>query len=348
MKQSVVDHDTSRDSLIDIAPAFPGEWYRDLFGNNASAMIIVDPETGLVRDANTAASRLYGMGRDELIGINIGRINTASEAEIRLRITQSLGEPGLVHEFSHRTATGLAEVVAVSTYPFEAYGSSYILSSIRPLGAGMPNTRDREQLLKNEGIALRRELDHRVRNNLQFLRSLISIERKRDSPDAQAKEFERLEGFIEVIANVYETAIDNQKGGFIEAKDLFELLLASEGLGACADKVACSVEMDLGLRLDQAISIGLLFKMMLFNATAGAGRKEHAIFRIRGNAVHGMAEMEIEDNLPPSRTTEFGTELLTKAATAQISATLDFRTSEDGQGTIYALKFPLYRLLPLV
>jgi PAS domain S-box-containing protein len=348
MKQSVLDLDDTWISPFDIAPAFPGEWYRELFANNASAMIVVDSKTGLIRDANAAAARLYGMDRHELLGINIGQINTASEAEIRLRITQSLGEPGLVHEFSHRTATGLVEEVAVSTYPFEAYGSSYILSSIRLLGTSMPNIRKRELLLKNEGMALRRELDHRVRNNLQFLRSLIGIERKRKSPEAQTKEFERLEGFIEVIANVYETTIDNQKGGLIKAKDLFELLLASEGLGACADKLACSVEMDLDLRLDQAISIGLLFKMMLFNATDGAGRREHAIFRIRGNTDSGMAAMEIEDNLPPSQTTEFGTELITKAATAQISATLDIRTKEDGQGTIYALKFPLYRLLPLV
>ncbi len=49
--------------------------YRSLFQNNRAVMLIIDPETRCIVDANPAAARFYGYGEAELRGMPLSRIN---------------------------------------------------------------------------------------------------------------------------------------------------------------------------------------------------------------------------------------------------------------------------------
>ena len=53
------------------------ENYREIFFNDHTVMMLIDPITGDIIDANIAASNFYGYKRDKLIKMNIADINVS-------------------------------------------------------------------------------------------------------------------------------------------------------------------------------------------------------------------------------------------------------------------------------
>ncbi|HET9751305.1 MAG TPA: PAS domain S-box protein, partial [Myxococcales bacterium] len=45
--------------------------YRDLFESVSEALVVVDPRTGIIQDANPRASELYGVPRDRMLGASV-------------------------------------------------------------------------------------------------------------------------------------------------------------------------------------------------------------------------------------------------------------------------------------
>ncbi len=82
------------------------ERYRAVFRNDHTIMLVTDPETLRIVDANEAAEAFYGHTRDELASMSITDIDTAHPEIIRARAQAvASGEPQIVHT-QHRTANG--------------------------------------------------------------------------------------------------------------------------------------------------------------------------------------------------------------------------------------------------
>jgi len=58
-----------------------------IFSNQHIPLLIIDPETGGIIDANHAAANCYGCSREELLALNIGDAGNLSKEEISKRIT---------------------------------------------------------------------------------------------------------------------------------------------------------------------------------------------------------------------------------------------------------------------
>lgn len=56
--------------------------YRALFENTYAVMLLLDPDTGHIIDANPAAASFYGWSREQLLAMNVSAINTLSQEEI--------------------------------------------------------------------------------------------------------------------------------------------------------------------------------------------------------------------------------------------------------------------------
>lgn len=56
--------------------------YRSIFENNHAVMLLIDPVTRKIVDVNPAAVKFYGYSRNELISMDMNKINTLSEQEI--------------------------------------------------------------------------------------------------------------------------------------------------------------------------------------------------------------------------------------------------------------------------
>ena len=105
------------------------ERYRSLFENNHAAMLIVDPDGGLIVDANPAACRFYGWTREELRHAPLSRINALPAEELQAAMNRA--RTGSSHHFffPHRLADGSLRDVEVFTGPV-IFGGRQLLHTI--------------------------------------------------------------------------------------------------------------------------------------------------------------------------------------------------------------------------
>lgn len=88
--------------------------YRNIFANEHVVMLIIDPETGLITDANPAAERFYGYLRPRLLQMNISDINIMDMDDIVKEMEKAQSGEKKYFAFRHRLATG--EVRDVDVY----------------------------------------------------------------------------------------------------------------------------------------------------------------------------------------------------------------------------------------
>ena len=91
--------------------------YRSLFTNNHAVMLLVDPESGAVVDANPAAAAYYGWSLAELRQMHLSEINTLPAAQLQgvLRLVQQARRNP--YRFQHRLANGSIRDVEVYSGP---------------------------------------------------------------------------------------------------------------------------------------------------------------------------------------------------------------------------------------
>ena len=100
-----------------------------LFHANHSVMLLIDSETGEIKDANMAASNFYGWSKDELCNKNIADINTLSEDEVKLEMQKAKVEERMHFVFKHKLAN--LEIRDVEVYSsIVQFGNTTLLYSI--------------------------------------------------------------------------------------------------------------------------------------------------------------------------------------------------------------------------
>ena len=87
--------------------------YRSLFQNTHAVMLLIDPNSGDVLDANSAAEHFYGWPRDELVQKRITEINTLSPDEVRKEMQAARAAARNHFLFRHRLANGKIRDVEV-------------------------------------------------------------------------------------------------------------------------------------------------------------------------------------------------------------------------------------------
>ena len=102
------------------------ERFRMLFAGNSAVMIILDPATGIIIDANQAAADFYGWPIEVLKQMNINQINTLTPEQITFELDkwQSLNQRHF--SFPHRRADGSVRDVEIFAKKIEIQGKEVI------------------------------------------------------------------------------------------------------------------------------------------------------------------------------------------------------------------------------
>jgi PAS domain S-box-containing protein len=104
--------------------------FRSMFERHDAAMLLVDPESGAIEDANPAAAAFYGYSRERLRKMRFAALCAAPPATVR-----SLGQPdsqelpGCV-ALPHRLANGQVRTVEIHSSPVEVKGRRLLFSII--------------------------------------------------------------------------------------------------------------------------------------------------------------------------------------------------------------------------
>jgi PAS domain S-box-containing protein len=109
--------------------------FRALFENNHAIMMLFDPTSGIIMDANPAACAFYGWNHTELTSKNINQINTLTDDEIKKAMENAANENRHFFQFQHRLANDEFRDVEVYSGPIQHKGKKLLYSIIYDISA---------------------------------------------------------------------------------------------------------------------------------------------------------------------------------------------------------------------
>lgn len=137
------------------------ERYRSIFTQSSVPMLLMDPATGAIVEANTAACAYYGYSPADMGRLQISQINTLSAEEVRKEMDRAAQEQRNHFFFQHRMADGEVREVEVHSGPVDLGGRRLLLSFIHDI----TDRRQAEQQLQ----ALNRDFVTLLDNTSDFI-----------------------------------------------------------------------------------------------------------------------------------------------------------------------------------
>ncbi len=120
------------------------ERYRQFFEVNTSVKLVIEPNTGAILEANSAAVEFYGYSHNTITSMNIADINCLTEQEIINERNAALSEQRLYFEFKHKLASGEIREVDVYSGPVEVNGKTLLFSIIHDVTEQRSQARELE------------------------------------------------------------------------------------------------------------------------------------------------------------------------------------------------------------
>lgn len=118
------------------------ERYRTIFTNSNNVMLLIDIDSGKIKDANRAAEKFYGWSHDELIKMYIRDINTLPSDAVKREMDKASQTQKNVFYFKHRLASGEIRDVEVYSGLVKIEGEHYLNSIINDISERMKAERE--------------------------------------------------------------------------------------------------------------------------------------------------------------------------------------------------------------
>ena len=120
-----------------------------LFEKSHSVMLLIDPENGVIVDANPKACSFYGYDRESLLGRKITDINVLPPEQVRAEFQRAQSEQRTHFHFRHRLANGEIRDVEVYSSPIDIRGRTLLCSIIHD---ETEKRRNEERLRESESM----------------------------------------------------------------------------------------------------------------------------------------------------------------------------------------------------
>ena len=109
------------------------ERFRNLFYNHSATMLIVDPGTGNIIQANTSAEKFYGYNTEQICSMNISELNILTPLQIKEKMKEAIGQNRNYFIFPHRLSNGQVKTVEVHSSPIMISGKQVLFSIIHDI-----------------------------------------------------------------------------------------------------------------------------------------------------------------------------------------------------------------------
>jgi PAS domain S-box-containing protein len=274
--------------------------YQALFHSLTDAVLIVDytgQRLGKFLEVNDQATKYLGYSREELLTMGPEDIEAPETAQRGDFSLQSSTEPALLHRI-HVSKRGEKIPVDISAQVFELDGRVVALGLARDVREREASeARLREVIGEKE--ALLRELHHRVKNNLQIVVSLLSLQEETMSDPSGIDAIEESKTRVASIALVHELLYSDRSVATVDFKSYIVELVKE--IGSSRDREGIiEVEVDgheLRYGMDRAVPVGLILVELVTNAYKYAFRgRSRGKIRIAVDRLEGRDMIRVEDD----------------------------------------------------
>ena len=122
------------------------ERFEKMFARHDAVMLLINPQTGKIVDANAAAARMYGYSRDELSALTIFDINQLSTEEVEAEMRNAMEQNVNCFVFPHRLASGEIRTVEVHSTAIAVGQETLLFSIVNDISDRVQAEADRTQL----------------------------------------------------------------------------------------------------------------------------------------------------------------------------------------------------------
>lgn len=140
--------------------------FRIMFEHHKAAMLLIEPESGAIVEANSSAAQFYGYTRKQLTAMHIQDINQLPPQQVAAERQRAVLEQTNHFSFQHRLADGCIRWVDVYSTPFETQGRMLLFSIIHDVT---------ERKVAEEELKKARDIAINERNRIQAMMEALPI-----------------------------------------------------------------------------------------------------------------------------------------------------------------------------
>jgi PAS domain S-box-containing protein len=172
--------------------------YHSLFKKNQAAMLMIDPETATIVDANLGACVFYGYPYEKMLKLKITDINTLTAEEVKTEMQRALTEQHNHFYYRHRLANGQIRDVEVYNGPLFMHGKQLLYSIIHDITErklaeeALRQSNDQLRELNNQKNEFLGMAAHDLRNPLAVIQNSSSVLSRYSSENLTEKQKEFL------------------------------------------------------------------------------------------------------------------------------------------------------------
>ena len=234
--------------------------------------VLVHDEAGAVVLVNAQVERLFGYTRQKLLGQPLERLMPerfrhryqAHRASAVVQPHPGPIDPGLALSGLHKE--GREFPVEISLRPLHTQGGLLLLSAVRAITTGQ--LEEQLQAALREQERLRHDMHHRIRNNLQVIRSLLDLQADMAQHPHVEAAFANTQQRLQALARIHDSLVQADEGGRVNAAVYLEALRPRlcEPYGPDEADIAVHLHADpIRLPIRRAITCGMLLQELLSN-----------------------------------------------------------------------------------
>ncbi len=329
------------------------ERYRALFERSFDAIFIADFEGNFI-DANDKALELLGFNRVDILKINYAKLLDEEQLPIALERARKLLESENylpTFEFKLKRPDGTHVWIETSSSIIYKDGTPY---AIQGLARDITDRKRAEEQIKaslREKEILLKEIHHRVKNNLQIIKSLLNLQVRTIHDEELQRLFSDSQNRIRAIALIHEKLYQSKDLSRIDfseyiktmAEELYRTHINNR------DRIRLYTELEsIFLNIQQALPCGLILNELLTNifkyAFPGGWDKQGEI-RISLQKKNATMIMTVSDNgigipdtISLTESDSMGLQLIRMLAVDQLDGEIEVRRDK---GATFTLKIPI-------
>jgi len=324
------------------------ERYRLLFHSNKVPALLLERDTGVIRDANEAALAFYGYTAQAMLCLSMADLDVMPARELLPALSHAaLVDGGMSSR--HRLRSGELRDVESYVSAIDVGGSVHLHCVIIDV-TERRLAEDRTRKALDEKTLLLQEVYHRVKNNLQIISSLLNMQAASSNDPLVTAALRSGQDRVYAMSLAHELVYEVPDVSSIELGDYARRLVSglADTHGFPRDRIAFEIE-PITLDLGRAVPFGLALNELASNAIK-YGMAAEGLLSIRlGRTGQGGSDIELRvmDNgagmpagFDPRKGAALGSYIVVALAN-QLGGTAFWEARPDARGTIARLLFPI-------
>ncbi|HOD13097.1 MAG TPA: PAS domain S-box protein [Spirochaetota bacterium] len=262
--------------------------------------LVVFDRSGHIVEANESYAKMLGYNQDELMGMFLGDLDARFNLEEMHSLTEIMMREGSARfETQHRRKDGGVIDVEVSIRLHEKE-YDYLFVIIRDITEKKKAAAALENSLQ-EKQALLKELQHRMKNSLAMITSIVAIESERPENAGARKILDILRGRIDSLANLYTILFQSEQAALVNLDQYVYAIIRSLASTYVTAASGITIKPDctpVCTDTKSATAWGLITNELLTNALKYAFPKGGGVIRVILGHSNGNIELAVTDDGP--------------------------------------------------